>query len=468
MEKIAQKQDLMTIDMALKMSQAEVEEGYKSYINSHFVSLLKLLGMNKRFIKAEGNKLWDENDRIYLDFLGAYGALNLGHNNQIIIQRLQRVMQLPNLLQTSIHAISVALARNLALITPGELKHTFFCNSGAEAVEGALKLAKIATGKPRIIYCHGSFHGKSMGALSVTGREKYKKYFNPLVPKSEEVIFGDVSSLKQTIEAYDDIAALIVEPIQGEGGVIVPPRGYLREAWKLCQSNGILLIVDEIQTGLGRTGHWFACQEEGIEPDILCMAKSLGGGIMPIGAYITTEKVWKKGYGSLDKCLLHTSTFGGNTWACAAGIAALELIQEEELINQAAEKGEYFIKELKKLLKPKSLLKEVRGKGLMIGIEFDELGGGLMKKYLPNQELLTEFTGGMIASELLNKYQIITAYTLNNPQVIRIEPPLSVSYEEIDYFVNSLKTILDKKLSLMGMTIQSGRNFVNSLTKGAK
>ncbi|GAB6085397.1 aspartate aminotransferase family protein [Alkaliphilus crotonatoxidans] len=467
MQKIAEER-LISIDSALEMTQAETEEGHRSYINSHFVTLLKLLGLNKKFIKAKGNKLWDENHRVYLDFLGAYGALNLGHNHDGIIESLKQVMELPNLLQTSINAIPVALAKNLALIAPGDLKHTFFCNSGAEAVEGAIKLAKIATGKARIIYCKGSFHGKSMGALSVTGRDKYKKFFNPLMPMTEQVIYGDLSSLQQVVDRYDDIAAFIIEPIQGEGGVILPPKGYLKEAADILKTKGILLIIDEVQTGLGRTGYWFACQQELIEPDILCIAKSLGGGIMPIGAYMATEKVWKKGYGSLDKCLLHTSTFGGNTWACAAGIATLEIIQEENLINQAAEKGEYFLEKLKKLQKEHGLIKEVRGRGLMIGIEFKELGSSFMRKYMPGEDLLTEYTGGMIASELLNQYQIVTAYTLNNPQVIRVEPPLIVSYEEIDYFINSLKSILQKRLSLTGMTLQSGKNLFNSLTKGVK
>ncbi len=306
------------------------------------------------------------------------------------------------------------------------------------------------------------------GALSVTGRDKYKKFFNPLMPMTEQVIYGDLSSLQQVVDRYDDIAAFIIEPIQGEGGVILPPTGYLKEAADILKTKGILLIIDEVQTGLGRTGYWFACQQELIEPDILCIAKSLGGGIMPIGAYMATEKVWKKGYGSLDKCLLHTSTFGGNTWACAAGIATLEIIQEENLINQAAEKGEYFLEKLKNLQKDHGLIKEVRGRGLMIGIEFKELGSSFMRKYMPGEDLLTEYTGGMIASELLNQYQIVTAYTLNNPQVIRVEPPLIVSYEEIDYFINSLKSILQKRLSLTGMTLQSGKNLFNSLTKGVK
>lgn len=463
-ETLSIKNNIMSIDDALMLTELEVEKNYSEYINPQFVTLLKLLGLNKRFVKAKGTKVWDEKNREYIDFLGAYGALNIGHNHSLVIEKLQKVITHPNLIQTTLSSIGSVLARNLAIITPGDLKYTFFCNSGAEAVEGALKLAKIATGKSRIIYCKGSFHGKSMGALSVTGREKYKKYYGPLVPNATEVVYGDLNDLERVLIDNDDIAAFIVEPIQGEGGIITPPSGYLKKAKELCEKHQVLLIADEVQTGFGRTGNWFACQGADMTPDILCMAKSLGGGIVPIGAYIANETTWKRGYGSIDKCLLHTSTFGGNTWACTAGIATIQVINEENLVEEAKDKGDYFITKLIDLKYRYPILKEVRGRGLMIGIEFADINNGIINKITSNEQkdMIGEYTGGMIASELANEFGIITAYTLNNPNVIRIEPPLTISYKEIDYFVDSLESILKKNKKIGGMAFQTIKNIFNT------
>lgn len=460
--------EIISLDEALNLEQEEIEENYRQHINPNLTRFLKILGFNKTFIKAKDTVVWDKNGVEYLDFLGAYGALNIGHNNDAVINALDRISHLPNLLQAGIHSLPSVLAQNLAKITPGDLKYTFFCNSGAEAVEGALKLAKIATEKSRIVYCAGAFHGKSMGALSVTGRNKYKKYFGPMVPLTVEVPYGDINELKLVLEKHEDIAAFIVEPIQGEGGIIVPPTGYLRRAKELCSEYGVLLIADEIQTGFGRTGYWFACESEGVTPDIMCVAKSLGGGIIPVGAYISTEDVWKKGYGTMDKCLLHTSTFGGNTWAAAAGIATVEFITQNNLEKEALEKGAYMLAKLQKLKEKYPLLKEVRGRGLMIGLEFDTINIPLISRLIPNttKELVEEYTGGMVASELINNYNIITAYTLNNPNVIRIEPPLTVTYGQLDKLANALEEILIKNSSIGIMALNNTKTLIKSILNG--
>ncbi|QUH18909.1 aspartate aminotransferase family protein [Alkaliphilus sp. B6464] len=469
-EVMSKEKELISLDEALNLEQKDIEENYRQHINLHLTRLLKMLGFNKTFVRAKDMMVWDKNGEEYLDFLGAYGALNIGHNNDAVINAINSVSHLPNLLQSGMHSLPSVLARNLAKITPGDLKYTFFCNSGAEAVEGALKLAKIATEKSRIIYCKGAFHGKSMGALSVTGRNKYKKYFGPMVPLAVEVSYGDINELKLVLEKYDDIAAFIVEPIQGEGGIIVPPIGYLRKAKDICSQYGVLLIADEIQTGFGRTGYWFACEAEGMVPDIMCMAKSLGGGIIPIGAYIANEDVWKRGYGTMDRCLLHTSTFGGNTWASAAGISTIEFIAENNLENEALEKGNYIISKLLRLKDKYPLLKEVRGRGLMIGLEFDTINIPLMDRVITNntRELVDEYTGGIVASELINNYNIITAYTLNNPNVIRIEPPLTVTYEQLDKLVSSLEEILMKNRSIGTIALNNTKNLIKSVFSGRR
>ena len=328
--------------------------------------------------------------------------------------------------------------------------------------KGALKAARIATGKTKIISCEGSFHGKTFGALSATGRKKYQNPFEPLVPGFEKVPYDDLEALEEKLKAKD-VAAFIVEPIQGEGGIIVPKQGYLKGAKELCSKYEALLIADEIQTGFGRTGKMFASDD--VSPDIMCIAKSLGGGVMPIGAFICTADVWDKAFGGMEKCLLHTSTFGGNTMACAAGIAAINTIIEKNLPEKATEMGKYMLDGLKTLKDQYKIIKDVRGKGLMIGIEFETAEKSLLNRVTGGavNKFYSEFTGSMVAGELLNNHHIITAYTLNNPNVIRIEPPLIISKEDIDIMLNALEDILKKNKGLFKLTLSTVKNVTGSL-----
>ncbi len=458
--------DLLKIEEALNLSREQVREFHKNYLNAGLSGMLKLLDLDKVFVRAAGVSVWDTEGREYLDFLGGFGALNLGHNHPAVLAALEKVRTLPNLIQSSLGALAGALAHNLAQITPGNLQRSFLCNSGCEAVEGALKLARAATGRKEFVYCHNSFHGKSFGALSVTGREKYQKPFEPLLPGCTAVPFGDAQALAYELKKRK-AAAFIVEPIQGEGGINLPPAGYLAQAANLCRQYGTLLIVDEVQTGFGRTGTMFACEQEGVVPDILCLAKSLGGGIMPIGAFLTTDEIWKKAYGGMEKALLHTSTFGGNTWAAAAALAAIQVIIEENLAAAAKEKGDYFLRGLQGLKERFPLVKDVRGRGLLIGLEFNQpgglaarLSGGLTDR------LAGEYTGSLVAGELLNKHGIITAYTLNNPNVIRLEPPLTVTHEQIDKVLDALENILTRHKGFFSMAASGAGVVIRTLTRG--
>ena len=452
---------LFKLDDALKLTRSDVIELHKEYLNASLASLMSLINFTKQFVKAEGVRVWDSEGREYLDFLGGYGALNLGHNHPRILEALTKVCQQPNLLQASLNTLAGALAHNLAQITPGKLQRSFFGNSGAEAVEGALKLARIATGKTKIISALNSFHGKSFGALSATGKEKYQKPFQPLVPGFDYFTFGDLGALEKLLMPQDK-AAVILEPIQGEGGIIFPPAGFLKGVRELCSKYDALLIMDEIQTGFGRTGKLFACEHEGVEPDILCLAKSLGGGVMPIGVYIAGDVVWKKGYGAIERATLHSSTFGGNSMACAAGLATLEVILEEGLTEKAAELGEYFLTKLKELQKEHALIKEVRGMGLFIGLEFEQPKGWLDKATGGKlSETAREYPGAMVAGELLNKHSIITAYTLNNPNVIRLEPPLTVEKGEIDRVVEALTEIFERNRNFFSLALETGKGLLN-------
>lgn len=463
------KNGLLSLDHALSMKRSEVRDNYRNYINPGLAGVLALIDFDKQFIRAQNFSVWDSEGKEYLDFLGGYGALNLGHNPASVWESVRKVQDRPNLLQASLNPLAAVLAHNLAQLTPGDLQRVFFCNSGAEAVEGALKLARAYNQtRPKIIYCRNSFHGKTFGALSVTGRDKYKKYFTPLLPGCEEVEFGDLNMLEKQLSRYD-AAAFILEPIQGEGGVIVPPEGYLAGVRELCTHYGTLLIADEIQTGFGRTGRLFACEHEQVVPDIMCLAKSLGGGIFPLGAYISKPKVWDAVYGGMDKYAVHTSTFGGNSLAMAAGIAALQEIVAQDLPQQAAQKGIYLLEKLRLLQDKSGLIKEIRGKGLLIGLEFEQHIPGILDSITSGRvsKLSGEYFGSLVAGDLLNKYQIISAYTLNNPNVIRLEPPLTVSNEAIDKVVGAIGEILAKStsgvmLNSIGTVVKSALNKLTS------
>ncbi len=456
------KYDLITLEDGLSLKRQDIQDLYKRFMNPSLATMLGLLKFDKRYVRAEGVRVWDDDGVEYLDFLGGYGALNFGHNDPRLNAALERVNTAPNLLQASLGTLSAVLAHNLAAIMPGGLQRSFFSNSGAEAVEGALKLAKASTKKKQIIYCEGAFHGKTMGALSVTGRSKYQAPFAPLVPECVMVPFGDQESLERELRK-GEAAAVILEPIQGEGGVRIPPSGYMEEVRRLCKQHGALMIVDEIQTGFGRTGTIFACEQEKVIPDVICTAKSLGGGVVPVAAFTTTEEIWDKAYGGFDRCLLHTSTFGGNTRAAAAGITAIQILVEDDLAGRAREQGTYLLERLEHLGKRfPNFIKEVRGRGLLIGIEFNPLAGGILNKVTGGRinQIAEEYLAALVAAELLNNSQVITAYTLNNPNVIRLEPPLIVSREQLDHLLNALEDIFQKYQSMWKLVLATGKRLI--------
>ncbi|HEU4752784.1 MAG TPA: aminotransferase class III-fold pyridoxal phosphate-dependent enzyme, partial [Armatimonadota bacterium] len=306
----------------------------------------------------------------------------------------------------------------------------FFCSSGTEAVEGALKLARVYTGRTGIVSAERSYHGKTLGALSASGRELYKAPFEPLVPDFQQVPFGDFQALERAVT--DRTAAVILEPIQGEGGVMVPPDDYLPAVRRLCTERGALLIADEVQTGFGRTGRMFAVEHWGVEPDLVCLAKALGGGVMPLGAFCGTPEVWEP---FREKPWLHTSTFGtpgGNPMACAAGLAAIRVFQEEDLAARAAELGDYFLSGLRALQAEfPEQIREARGKGLLLGLEFFD-----------------EDVAGLTIAAVARR-RLIVAYYLSNPRVFRFEPPLVVTREQIDRAVAVFRESLHETLALL-------------------
>ena len=342
----------VSLEEALSFDRKRVAENHKKYCNSHFPSYLALLDFDKTYPRAEGMHVWDTEGNQYLDFLGGYGALNLGHNPPEVIEAVKKIWDLKttNILQSGLSALQAAVGETLAEITPGELRHTFFASAGCEAVEGALKTARAASGKPMIVHADAAFHGKTFGALSASGREKYKKPFEPLLPGFDSVPFGDAGALEDRLKKKD-VGAFICECVQGEGGVNVPPKGYLKQVRELCDKYGVLWIADEVQTGFGRTGKMFACMHEDVAPDIMSMGKSIGGGVIPFAGFISTPKVWEKAYGSIEKVSYHTTTFGGMSTQCAASLAAIKCYVDRDLPQKAAEDGEYLLSKLKLLEK---------------------------------------------------------------------------------------------------------------------
>ncbi|HEX4836652.1 MAG TPA: aminotransferase class III-fold pyridoxal phosphate-dependent enzyme [bacterium] len=386
-------------------------ERYRRYLNPGLARLFQFGGAETVEWAAEGCLVWDAHGREYIDCACGPAVFNIGHRHPRVLAAVRdQLDRIPMSVRTMPSAPQAELAERLATLTPGDLQYAFFGNSGAEAVEGALKLARLATGRPGFIAMQQAFHGKTMGALSATGREYYRKPFEPLVPGFTHVPFGDADAVDRAIGP--ETAAVILEPVQGEAGVVVPPPGYLRQVREICDRRGVLLIADEIQTGLGRTGRMFGVEHAGVTPDIMTLAKALGGGVVPIGAFVARPALWAPFH---QNPYLHSSTFGGNPLACRAALATLDVLVEERLSEAAVVRGQQFLGRLRDIQRRHpAVIRDVRGLGLMIGVEFTHSDYALM------------------ASAEAGHRGVITFYTLNNPEVIRIEPPLVITPDLVD------------------------------------
>lgn len=391
---------------------------YEKYINPAQAKLFRFMGLASVEGHAEGWTITDSEGREFIDCLGGYGMFALGHRHPKVVEAVEKALHtMPMCGKVLFNRPMADLAEALAEITPGDLQYSFFVNSGTETVEGCLKVARLATKRKKFVAANNAFHGKTMGSLTATGRDLYREPFKPLLDGFTHVPFGNIAAMESAVD--EETAAVILEPIQGEGGIIIPPAGYLRQVKELCEAKGALFIADEVQTGIGRTGAWFGVNHEDVKPDLMACAKALGGGVMPIGAIIGTPRAWQ---GLIEAPFLHTSTFGGNQLACAAGVAAISVIKEENLLERGAETGAYLKAGLESIAAEfPSVICEVRGRGMMIGIE-----------------LTKEGAGGMLMSLMIDK-SIIVAYTLNNPKVIRMEPPLIMPKEVVDYVLEQFR-----------------------------
>ena len=407
----------------------ETYENYRDYVNPPLARVMKLSGSPVE-VTAEGATIVDHTGKTYLDFAGGYGVFTLGHRHPRVVAAVRAQLDAMALSgRTMFNPLLGRLAKRLAELTPGDLKISFFANSGTEAVEGALKLARAATKRAKFVGTDGAFHGKTFGALSVSGRESFRAPFAPLLADAVHAPYGDLAALAALV---DDAAAVIVEPVQGEGGVNVPPDGYLRGVRELCDRSGAVFIADEVQTGLGRCGALFACDLAGVVPDVMTLAKGLSGGVMPIGAYIARPGVWNAAYAKAP--LLHTSTFGGNPLACAAALAALDVLVEDDLAANARERGAELLAGARAIAaRYPDAISQVRGVGLLVGVE-----------------LRNEGYGGTIIPEM-HKRGVTAAWTLNQQRVIRLEPPLIVDAAQIATALRALDEAVAVALGRLGV-----------------
>ena len=418
---------------------------YIRWLNPHNPTrsyFLDRMQLSKPLVRGVGHHLYDVEGVEYLDFLSQYGAVSFGHNHPELWAALAACAQeqLPAMIQPLVPVAAQQLAAKLAAVTPGDLGITVFTNSGAEAVEAAIKLARARTGRPTILSTINGFHGKTLGALSATGNLTYQVLFGAPSPHFDYVPYGDAAALEAVLEKdADQIAAFILEPIQGEAGVIPAPPGYLATALELCRRHGVLSIVDEIQTGLGRTGALFGLPAEAGTPDILVLAKALGGGLVPIGACITTPDAWDHRFGAL-----HSSTFTNGNLVARVGLCALDILlrDDQQIVRHVAKNGAYLLQRLRELQAAyPRVIRDVRGAGYLAGLDFFPFDGDdsyTMAFFSKNDYLIAFF-----ASYLFNVHHLITAPVFSNSHVLRLEPPFTVGPAEIDRAIAALGALCD-------------------------
>ena len=412
---------------------ADTIDNFSSYYNRGYLEYRKSVTEGGEFAAIEwagqGSCFYDITGRKFIDCLGGYGIYSAGINHPKIVRAVKSQLErMPLSSQELLDPLRGALAELLGELAPGDLQDCFFINNGTDAIEGAMKLARLYTGKPGFISCVRGFHGKSYGSLSLMGKGDYRLAFEPLLQDVYFVPFGDAQAVEAELRKAEAvgmaIAGVVVEPVQGEAGAIVPPDDYWPRLREICTRYGVLLIADEVQTGMGRTGKMFAVDHWDVSPDILCLGKALGGGVMPLSAFMSTPEIWKV---LEPNPFIHSSTFGGNPLACAAGIAAINVTLEEDLPGQAAAMGEYLLTELRRLQKRfASHLFETRGLGLLIGLEFVD----------------TEF--GYAVSAGLFRRGVLVGGTLLNAKTLRIEPALNIPRLLVDEVLEKLEDTLEE------------------------
>ena len=415
------------------------------HINPAFVRMLRAIGFDKRYVRGEGAYLWDEDGKKYLDLLTGWGVFALGRNHPKVKSILQQVLgrDLPNLVRMDCSLLSGLVAEMLTKHAPEPLSRVFFTNSGTESIETAIKFARCATGRSGLVYCDHAFHGLTTGSLALNGSSFFRDRFGELLPGTTMIPFNDLAALEKVLSSRK-AAAFIIEPVQGKTCEVVAD-GYLADAQRLCRKYGTLLVVDEVQCGLGRTGKWFAFQHwEGVEPDIICTAKALSGGYVPVGAVITRPRIMDCVFDSMERCVVHSNTFGQNDMAMAAALASLYVIEEDQLVENAAAMGDYVMKRLKPIAESCPFVSDVRGKGLMFALDFARPTDSFKLKMAWDMlhKLHDGVFGQMVIIPLLQKHNILTQVAGYHMEVIKFLPPMIVTRADMDWFLNGLDDVL--------------------------
>ncbi len=447
-----------SMEPATESASANPADQYQRYINPVLAALGKRSGFLKTFVKGEGCYLWDDQNRRYLDFVAGFGSLNLGHNHPTVAKAIQQAIAsgAPGFAQSAVNPYAAALADRLVACSPAGLEMVTFANSGTESIEAAIKLVRASSERKRILYCHHSYHGKTLGALSLTGNNKFQKPFGPLIDCMDAIEFGDADELAKALQS-NLYAAFFVEPIQCEGGMNVPPPGYLNDVELLCRQNETLFVLDEVQTGMGRTGQLFCADHHGVSPDIMTLAKSLGGGLVPAAAMMCRQDLWMKAYGSVDNFALHSSTFAGGSLAMVAGLATLDVLEQSDLIENCQSRSEQLMGGLKEFARRNDLVRDVRGQGLLIGVEFHQTPGNIVRHFAahdpsgvshflaPNAlDAVRNLTPIYVMQTMLDEFGIYTQVARSRPSVLRIQPPLCVSEEQVDEFLEAIEQSCDE------------------------
>ena len=448
--------------------QAQRSTMHSRHLNEQLVRVLKTIGYDVGFQKGQGQYLYDRDGARYLDLLSGFGVFAIGRNHPTLRDALKSVLDsdLPNLVQLDVSTLAGVLAERLLEYVP-YLDKVFFANSGAETVEAAIKFARGATGRPGIVYCGHSYHGLTYGALSLTDDSNFRTGFEPLLPGCTAVPFNDLAALEQALSSRE-IAAFIVEPIQGKG-VNMPSDEFLPGAAALCKKYGTIFIADEIQTGMGRTGWFLAVEHWNVEPDMVLLSKALSGGHVPVGALLTRKHIFDKIFNRMDRAVVHGSTFAKNDLAMAAGIATLEVIKAEKLIEAAAKRGAELRLALTRMVPGYELLKEVRGKGLMIGVEF---GPPKSLRLKASWNVLESANKGLfcqlITVPLFKDHKILTQVAGHGLHTIKLLPSLTITEEDCSWIERAFDDVIAQSHKVPGAIWSLGKTLVdNAIRKSA-
>lgn len=418
---------------------------YEQHVNPEWVRLLDLLGMNVRYRRCIGTELHADDGRIFLDFLSGYCVHNAGHNHPAIVEALREELASsgPAMLQSHVAETAGELASELCKRAGGKLTKAFFCSSGSEGVETVIKFARAKTRRTGIVYANGAFHGLTCGALSLMGSDFWREGFGPMLADTFEVPFNDISAMTQVL-SRQKIAAVVLEPLQGEAGIVPANPEYLSAVQELCRKHGALFVLDEVQTGMGRTGRFLAAQHYGASPDMIVMAKALSGGLVPCAAVLMTDEIYDAAYGSLKRAIIHTSTYSENGLAMRAGLATLAVLDEEKLPERAEVIGENLRGRLRDALLGYDMVQEVRGMGLMNGIVFQPPRQmGLRLSFNAFKAIHPGMFGQMIVRRLFHEHQILSQICGNNFMVLKVAPPLVVTDAQIDAYVEAISSVVE-------------------------